>query len=325
MEFRELKEFLESKMRMSHIYQPLLIKTLVEVGGSATVRQLAVSFLSHDESEILYYEKRLKEMPIKVLKNHGIITKNEDLVILNVRRLTLEQKAEIRKICEQKMQEYIVSRGLSIWDYRLLDENAVPDSLRYRVLKEAKGRCSLCGATRDDRPLDVDHIVPRSKHGKTVYENLQVLCSKCNRSKRDEDRTDFRGITEEFKENCPSCDYRKSGEKILENEYAFAKLDKYPVTQGHTLIIPKRHFSDYFEITKVEQDAVYDLLRIRKKHLLGEDSKIEGFNIGTNLGEVAGQTIFHCHTHLIPRRKGDLEDPTGGVRGVIPSKMKYRD
>ena len=92
MEFRELKEFLESKMRMSHIYQPLLIKTLVEVGGSATVRQLAVSFLSHDESEILYYEKRLKEMPIKVLKNHGIITKNEDLVILNVRRLTLEQK-----------------------------------------------------------------------------------------------------------------------------------------------------------------------------------------------------------------------------------------
>jgi ATP adenylyltransferase len=326
MDFEQLKDFLESRMKLSHIYQPLLIKSLVEAGGSATIRQLAVTFLSHDESQILYYEKRLKEMPIKVLKNHGIITKNEDLVSLNVKRLTLEQKAEIRKICEQKMQEYIASRGLSIWDYRLLDENAVPDSLRYRVLKEAKGRCSLCGTTKEERPLDVDHIIPRSKHGKTEYENLQVLCSKCNRSKRNEDATDLRKLTEETRdENCTFCKYARDGEKLLENEYAYAKSDKYPVTNGHSLIIPNRHFSDYFDITRVEQDSVFDLIQIRKKQLKEADPKIDGFNIGINSGEVAGQTIFHCHIHLIPRRKGDMEDPRGGVRGVIPSKMKYRD
>lgn len=324
MRFDDLRDFLLSKMRLSHIYQPLLIKTLVEAGGSATIRQLAITFLSHDESQILYYEKRLKEMPIKVLKNHGIITKNEDLVSLNVGSLTLEQKAEIRKICEQKMQEYIASRGLSIWDYRLLDENAVPDSLRYRVLKEAKGRCSLCGATKEERPLDVDHIIPRSKHGKTEYENLQVLCSKCNRSKRNEDTTDFREIIREnTDQGCAFCAYANMGERLLENDHAFAKTDKYPVTEGHTLFIPKRHFTDYFDITRVEQDAIYDLIRIRRKRLLDNDSAIEGFNVGVNSGKVAGQTIFHCHVHLIPRRKGDMADPSGGVRGVIPSKMKY--
>jgi len=324
MDFEILREFLLSKMKLSHIYQPLLIKTLIEAGGSATIRQLAITFLTYDESQILYYEKRLKEMPIKVLKSHGVINKDGESVSLNVKKLTLEQKAVIKKICEEKIQEYIASRGLSIWDYRLLEDNPVPDSLRYQVLKEANGRCSLCGATKDERPLDVDHIIPRSHHGKTEYSNLQVLCSKCNRSKRDEDSADFRGIIQaEVHEGCAFCDYIKSGEKLIENEYSLAKLDKYPVTEGHTLIIPKRHFPDYFDITKVEADAVYDLARIRRKQLLEKDSGIEGFNMGINSGEVAGQTVYHCHVHLIPRRKGDLKDPMGGVRGVIPDKMKY--
>ena len=88
-------------------------------------------------------------------------------------------------------------------------------------------------------------------------------------------------------------------------------------------MIPKRHFSDYFDMKKVEQDAIADLLQIRRRHLMEEDSKIQGFNVGVNSGRVAGQTIFHCHVHLIPRRTGDLEDPRGGIRGVIPSRMKY--
>ena len=313
-------------MKLSHIYQPLLIKTLVEAGGSATIRQLAVSFLSSDESQILYYEKRLKEMPIKVLSKHGVINKDGELVTLNVERLTLQQKAEISMICETKLQEYIVSRGISIWDYRLLDQTLLPDSLRYRVLKEAKGRCALCGTTKDDRPLDVDHIVPRSQGGKTIYENLQVLCSKCNRSKMHKDDTDFRNILgKAFDGTCSFCKYQKDGPKVIENEFVFAKLDKYPVTDGHTLIIPKRHFADFFDITGTEHEAVHDLIRIRRKQLLEVDSTIEGFNMGVNSGRAAGQTIFHCHVHLIPRRKGDLKEPKGGVRGVIPDKMHYTE
>ena len=109
MTFEELRDFLASKMKMSHIYQPLLIKTLIESGGVSTIRQLATAFLSNDESQIMFYEKRLKEMPIKVLTKHGIISRNGELVSLNIKKMSLEQKAEIKKLCEQKIQEYIVS------------------------------------------------------------------------------------------------------------------------------------------------------------------------------------------------------------------------
>lgn len=324
MNYSGLKEFLENKMRMSHIYQPLLIKTLVELGGVATVRHLAITFLGSDESQIQYYEKRLKEMPIKVLSKHQVIRKDSELVRLDVKNLTLQQKAEIKKICETKIQEFITSRGMKIWDYRLLDYYQISDSLRYQVLKEGGGHCALCGATTNDRMMDVDHIIPRSKGGKTEYSNLQVLCSKCNRSKRNTDDTDFRKrLEDDFKENCIFCQKAKLDEVIIENDRAFAVLDKFPVTDGHTLIIPKRHFPEFFQMTQAELADIYDLLKNRKNTLSEEDNSIEGFNIGVNSGDVAGQTIFHVHVHLIPRRRGDVKQPRGGVRGVISSKQKY--
>lgn len=324
MTFEALRNFLASKMKMSHIYQPLLIKTLIESGGVSTIRQLSTAFLSNDESQIIFYEKRLKEMPIKVLSKHGIISRDGELVSLNVKKLTLEQKAEIKKLCEQKIQEYIASRGLKIWDYSLLDDTLTDDKLRFRLLREAKGRCALCGATKDDRPLDIDHIIPRSKGGKTEYENLQVLCSKCNRTKRDKDDVDYRKLVEEeYQDDCVFCQKSRSSAIILQNEYSYAVLDGFPVSEGHTLIIPKRHFGDYFDITEKEYVAVHDLIRVRRKQLLEHDNAILGFNVGVNSGEVAGQTIWHCHIHLIPRRKEDTPNPRGGVRGVIPDRMGY--
>ena len=88
------------------------------------------------------------------------------------------------KICQSKIQEYIEKRGLKIWDYRLLDKDPISDSLYFKVMKEGKQRCALCGATRDKRMLHVDHIIPRSIGGNTEYENLQVLCIKCNLAKK---------------------------------------------------------------------------------------------------------------------------------------------
>jgi diadenosine tetraphosphate (Ap4A) HIT family hydrolase len=110
---------------------------------------------------------------------------------------------------------------------------------------------------------------------------------------------------------------------IAENELAYAIRDAFPVTDGHTLVIPKRHAQDYFELTSEELLACDDLLRQIRKDILSGDSAVEGFNVGMNVGEVAGQTIFHCHIHLIPRRRGDVENPRGGVRGVIPKKQSY--
>jgi ATP adenylyltransferase len=322
MNFEELKNFVNSKMIMSHIYQPLLIRNLVDSGGQATIRQLAINFLSYDESLIIQYEAILKAMPVKILMKHGVITKDKDIISLNTGKLTLQQKAEIRKICEEKLQDYILKRGLSIWDYRLLDD-PVSDHLRLRVLKDAKGKCSLCGTTKDESPLHIDQIIPRSKHGKTEYANLQVLCSKCNLAKSNKDDTDFRNIIKSTKEE--SCVFCKIDDReiISENEYAYATPDGYAATSGHTLIIPKRHIQDYFDLSEKEREAINNLLRLNRKLLLEKDKSISGFNIGVNCGESAGQSIMHCHIHLIPRRVGDVANPRGGVRGVIPHKMNY--
>lgn len=324
MTFNELKEFISSKMRLSHIYQPLLIKSLIDAGGTATIRQMAISFLSQDESQIIYYEKRLKNMPVRVLSKHGVIKLEGDLITLQTNKLSFKQKAELKRICEEKLQKFIEKRGLSLWDYRFLDSEPVRDSLRFRVIKEAKGRCALCGATKTVRPLDVDHIIPRSKGGKTEYENLQVLCSKCNRTKGNKDQTDFRSLSpKEDDSSCEFCSKKTSQEVIIENDFAFATKDGYPVTEGHTLILPKRHVSDFFDLSENERSAINDLLQIRRKQLLEKDREIKGFNVGVNCGSVAGQTIFHSHVHLIPRRPGDTPNPRGGVRGVIPEKMNY--
>jgi ATP adenylyltransferase len=121
---------------------------------------------------------------------------------------------------------------------------------------------------------------------------------------------------------CIFCDIETS-RIVVENDLAYAIYDGYPVTELHTLIIPKRHAETYFELTKEERDACHQLLVKLKDQIQLEDSAVDGFNIGTNNGESAGQTIFHCHIHLIPRRPGDMDNPKGGMRGVIPGKQQY--
>lgn len=110
---------------------------------------------------------------------------------------------------------------------------------------------------------------------------------------------------------------------ILENDLAGAFYDKYPVNQGHLLIIPKRHVEDYFGLTSAEKQAIDDLLQLGKE-MLDTLYQPDGYNIGANCGAVAGQTVFHCHIHLIPRYKGDTPKPKGGVRGVIPERQGYQ-
>ena len=108
-----------------------------------------------------------------------------------------------------------------------------------------------------------------------------------------------------------------------ENQFALSFKDLYPVTEGHTLVIPKRHVQSFFDLTEEERSSVLDLLVIQKEELMANDSLITGFNLGINDGADSGQTVMHCHVHLIPRRKGDMHNPRGGVRGVIPEKQSY--
>ena len=122
---------------------------------------------------------------------------------------------------------------------------------------------------------------------------------------------------------CLFCDSEKSG-CAHENELAYASYDSYPVSEYHCLIIPKRHIKDYFDLSNEELIACNKLIKIIKKEITNKDSSVKGFNLGTNIGKVSGQSILHCHFHLIPRREGDVENPQGGVRSVIPKKQHYK-
>lgn len=122
--------------------------------------------------------------------------------------------------------------------------------------------------------------------------------------------------------NCPFCQIKKN-KIIKENELSIAVYDKYPVNKGHILIITKRHVRDYFDASKEEKRSLFNLME-KCRELLDDKFKPDGYNIGLNCGIAAGQTIMHLHLHLIPRYKGDIADPTGGIRGVIPKKRIYK-
>ena len=122
---------------------------------------------------------------------------------------------------------------------------------------------------------------------------------------------------------CFFCNRAKK-ESIYSSKFVFVvRDDKFPVTKHHTLIAPHRHVSDFFDLDNDELDDLTKVLKKQRQLLLNLDKEITSFNVGVNAGVDAGQSIMHCHIHLIPRRKGDMDDPRGGVRGVIPSKQKY--
>ena len=164
----------------------------------------------------------------------------------------------------------------------------------------------------------IDENLAYSQH--VVAHTLQRGC-KNHKNYNGEDlfENPSRGVWKLSNKECIFCQMK---DYILENELAYAIYDKYPVVKGHMLFIPKRHVKDFFDITKEEREAIFELIDEGKK-LLDEKYSPDSYNVGINCGEHAGQTIMHVHVHLIPRYIGDMKDPTGGVRGVIPEKMKY--
>lgn len=121
----------------------------------------------------------------------------------------------------------------------------------------------------------------------------------------------------------PECPFCREPRTVIENELAFVRYDSYPVNPGHCLVIPHRHIAEYFDATAEEKAAIWSLVDAMKARLDAEFQP-DGYNVGVNIGPVAGQSVPHIHVHVIPRYRGDMENPKGGVRGVIPEKQKYR-
>ncbi|MDA9625466.1 HIT domain-containing protein [Luminiphilus sp.] len=320
--------FITSDMRMSHIYQPVMLIELLRNRGTATTEEIARALLGRDRSQVEYYEHITKNMVGKVLtKSRGVTSRDksaDSYSLIGFESLASEEIAALIDTCEQSLVEFLDRRS-DPWSHRRKSSGYIPGTLRYRILSKAKFRCTLCGVSAEHKALEVDHIVPRNKGGSDEESNLQALCYSCNAMKKDTDDADFREVADSYghrETECLFCEIQKE-RVVAENELAYAILDAYPVTEQHTLVIPKRHVEDFFGLYQPERNAIQQLLEERREAILAQDSTVTGFNVGNNVGEDGGQTVMHCHTHLIPRRAGDMVDPKGGVRGVIPDRQKY--
>lgn len=325
--FERLRNFLATEMRMSHVYQPVMIRELLRRGGVASTEAIARALLAEDRAQVDYYRLIVRNMVGRVLtKNREIVERDKDSYRLDgFGELTPQEVSELEALCDQRIASYLEKRD-DPWSHRRKSAGYVSGTLRYEVLKRARYRCELCGVSAEHKALEVDHIVPRNHGGSDEGHNLQALCYSCNAMKQDRDDTDFRGMADSYLERQDGCLFCQIPDErvVANNELCLAFRDLYPVTPLHTLIIPRRHVTDYFGLFQPERNAVSQLLDQLRAEIRAADPTVTGFNIGVNAGKSAGQTVFHCHIHLIPRRDGDVEMPEGGVRGVIPSKQQYR-
>ena len=166
--YKQLENFIRDEMRMSHIYQPVMLIKLLESSGKAKITDIAKSLLSHDQSQIEYYEQITKNMVGRVLsKNRGLTERIDDEYRLKgYEVLSGDEIGDLVCLCQGKIADYITRRGRRIWEHRVKSEGYISGTSRYEVLKRAKFRCELCGISADEKALEVDHIVPRN-HGGT--------------------------------------------------------------------------------------------------------------------------------------------------------------
>ncbi len=325
--FDNLRDFIQTRMRMSHIYQPVMIRELLTHGGKASIRNIAAAFLARDASQLEYYEQITKNMPGKVLGKHGIVKRDGDEYRLtnDLSSLSPEERDELVRLCDEAISTYLQKRGAAVYDHRRAALGYISGSLRYEVLKRAGFRCELCGISAAERAIEVDHIIPRKHGGEDDLTNLQALCFKCNANKGARDDEDFRVIREAINAQQLGCIFCElpADRIVASNTLAVAIRDGYPVTEMHTLVIPKRHAATFFDLFEPERRAINQLLDEIRVEIMTNDASVSGFNVGMNNGDSAGQTVGHAHIHLIPRRQGDVQDPRGGVRGVIPGKAAY--
>lgn len=305
----------------------MLIELLTR-GGKLKDLDIAKSLLVHDQSQIEYYTEITNNMVGRVLRNRDVVSRHnptKEFSLIGYDSLTPDQIKDLTKRCQIRLDKYIESKGNRLFQHRRKSAGYISGTIRYDILKRSKFHCELCGISAEKKALEVDHIIPRNKGGSDDPSNLQALCYSCNAMKRDRDDTDFRMVRESYGHRVDDCLFCKNEPNQIEtqNELAYLIQDGFPVTPGHMLVIPKRHTSDYFSLGQAEINACHQLVGEAKKMLEKKYPEIDGYNIGVNNGESAGQTIMHSHIHLIPRRKGDTDAPEGGVRGVIPGKMSY--
>ena len=306
MDFEELQDFIAHRMKMTHVYQPLMIKTLLQADNRATAEDVARSFLNEDKSQLEYYTQIAKRWPSITLRKHNVVSYSREdgrgVFRLLLEGATPPQKERLVELCELRISEYIDSMLKLPWYNRRGIREHIPGQLRYDVLAKSGGVCVACGVSAQQRALEVDHIVPVSMGGPTEISNLQALCYKCNAQKKDRDKTDFVMVMNRLKYRNPKCALCTSDEHVLDNHLAFAVRRDRPDTSLHSLVLPRRHVGSFFDLIPAEKTLCLELVASVKTQIQESDKAVTGFNVRFDAGRMAGAMTEHCQIHVIPRR-----------------------
>jgi hypothetical protein len=235
--------------------------------------------------------ERVKRMVGRVLTGNGITRYGDGLyTLIGAEELSDSERDALLQLCRQRLDGFREQRSEVVFAHRSRHRSPISGSVKYRVLTRARGRCECCGAHEHQRALEVDHIIPKNQGGSDDISNLQALCFCCNAGKRDTDCTDFRGVLASYgqrQEGCVFCALEGSGQVLLENELAVCIADAYPVSEGHSLVIPRRHVADGMARQKPEWNTVVELLTQRRAELSAQDATIRGWNVGLHPGAAA--------------------------------------
>ena len=283
---------------------------------------------SNSSSHLTGNEIDALSLPAKILLNRNLLIGDvldfgcgfgKDVELLN------EQGVNIIGYDKQQLPTYPQKKFDTIICFYLL--NALPPEEQSAVLMKLSQLIKPTGkvyiSVRRDTQV-VDNRMDNIQQKNTVHYNV-VLNSKSffkNEYLEIYEYQHYNQLKRNQDVDCIFCNPEADRELIVESETAYAVFDKFPVSKGHALIIPKGHLASYFDLPFNEQSACWFMMN-KVKEILTKQFKPDGFNVGINIEESAGQTIPHVHIHLIPRYKNDVENPRGGVRGVIPHKRNY--
>ena len=278
MDYDSLRHFIKDVMSMTHVYQPIMIRTLLESKDyKATKEAIAKQFLGIDESQLNYYKAITGKWPHRTLKKHGIVRydRKEKEYTLLLDYMTAEQKKKMIELCDLRLHEFI-DKDPAIRRLRELDTRSSSGSLRYDVLAKSKGVCTACGVSSIEARLHVDHIIPINVGGIDRIDNMQALCYKCNAQKRDRDDTNFLLWHKRLqfrKRGCTMCNCKQHA---LENGLAYCVLAG---SDGISTVIPRRHATSFMKLIPAERSLCIALADHAIKHLKEQHESITDFEV----------------------------------------------
>ena len=262
--------------------------------------------MNEDKAQLEYYVQIAKRWPLQTLRKHKVVdyTRNGSIFTLLLENITKEQRHRLVDLCDLRYQEYVDKTLRLPWFDRRGSREHIPGQIRFAVLAKSKGVCVACGVSSLERALEIDHIVPVSMGGTNELSNFQALCYKCNAQKKNRDDTDFVMVLNRLKYRNPKCPFCTSKDPVFDNRMAFALRNVKPTTHLHSLVLPRRHTGNFFDLIPAEKSLCLTLIDSVKSDIQERDSTVTGFTVRFETGQMAGNTAEHCQIHVIPNRRG---------------------